>query len=111
MGGRVRVLGKLKIILTERFHSIGLQFVAQVLGSDGIAPVLHAATIHLLAAEVADNTPHIGAVLSLQRVEYCAEANNNQNPGKSNHKVGSIKMKPMIINPTMNFHTHLSHTP
>ena len=53
----------LVVVLAERLDAVGHQLTTQVVGGDGVSPILHPAPVHLLAAEVADDAAHIGAVL------------------------------------------------
>lgn len=53
----------LKVVFAQRLHTVGHQLAAQVVGGNGVTPILHPTAEHLLAAEVADDATRIGAVL------------------------------------------------
>ena len=68
-GAGLREAEVLIVVFAQRLYAIGHQLGAQVVGGDGVAPVLHTAAEHLFAAEVAHDTPRIAAVLRLNRIE------------------------------------------
>ena len=66
LGTRLREAEVLVVVLAEWFDSVGHHLGTEVMGSDGVSPMLHASTEHLLAAQVAYDSPRVGAVLGLQ---------------------------------------------
>ena len=65
LGARLGKKEILVVVVAERLHAQHPQFAPQVVGGDGVAPMLHATPVHGRRREVADDTTHIRAVLGV----------------------------------------------
>lgn len=53
----------LVVVFTKRLDAIGDEFAAEVVGGDGVAPVLHPPSKHFSTGEVTDDAANVCAVL------------------------------------------------